>query len=83
MKHPLNRGHDPNLPVYQQFAPDLTILSFVLSVIYYILPMDKVNEKYFKVDDPEPNEDDYNTAKIGFETDYKRSNLAYSDIARE
>ncbi len=60
-----------------------TIIGFGIGLLHAILPMQLLNEKLFKIDDPDPNDATYDEAKQEFDTDYARENPATASNARK
>jgi len=52
------------------------VIGLAIGIIHAVMPMHDINEKLFKLKDPEPNEKTYINAKYDFDTDYARTNPA-------
>ena len=52
------------------------MIGLAIGIIHAVIPMQDINEKLFKLDDPVPNKITYINAKYDFDTDYGRTNPA-------
>ncbi len=52
----------------------------LVAIVHYILPMNTINQKIFKIEKGIPNEETYNKATLNFITNYEIQNPATTAI---
>lgn len=64
-------------------GPVTCVIGVAISCLNFILPMQKINESIFQIEDAQPLKETYEQALFKFDTDYARENPATSEAARE